>query len=408
MNALSRKTNNPDVLIAGGGPLGWACGRLLARNKIRTVIVDPNIAGNVSAWMEKGLGVFWPSLNDPPTRAVVAHGLPMARWLQDYCKHGQNLIPEFFPLNELKTLKCVRAGILGHEIDELNKAAEQNLGLSRPQTFAETKIFEEHAPAYWLSERTCAEIPKNERQFLSLKCDRVEAFAESNEFCTSKLSSGEQINSEMILLANGFEISKLEPWLKDMLIPMTDIESHWTTGLICPPQAEPVAVRACNGHVASVFYPHQDSDGLRTWAVRMTGPRFLLPSAGAGINLSGEKVDDDLKNRLQQWLVTFYLPALMSYLRSPEPADFRVELRTARYATDCLPCDELPVLGDVGRLGRVLASTGWLACGWSASLQSAKIVSELIELGQSSKLAPLLKPIRWRSGLTEDGVTGMT
>lgn len=74
---------------------------------------------------------------------------------------------------------------------------------------------------------------------------------------------------------------------------------------------------------------------------------------------------------------------------------------------DCLPCDELPVLGELGTQGRILGGTGWLGCGWSAGFRSAQIIADLVVHGKSEKLLPLLKPLRWRSGMS-DGVTGMT
>ncbi len=396
------------MLIAGAGPLGWTCARLLARKKIRTLLVDPLLKHNSSPWTQKGLGIFWPSLNDPPTRAVVAHGRSMAGWLQEYCKHGQDLIGEFIPSSEIRQLNCFRAGILEHEIDELNKAMQQNLGLKNPQTFSKAKIFQESSPAFWLREKKNFDLPADEESFLSLQCGSVDSVSESKDHCLSKLSTGEILQSEMIILANGFEIAKLEPWLKDMLIPMTDIESHWISNFLCPQNAEPFALRASSGHVAALFFPHEDSTGLQTWAIRMTGPRFMLPSAGAGLQISDQKIDANLKDRIGQWLATFLLPALCEFLQSPEPAEIKLQIQDARYAIDCLPCDELPILGDLGHQGRILGSTGWLGCGWSASLQSARILSELIERGQSSMLAPLLRPRRWRSGFGEDGVTGMT
>lgn len=410
MNAHSLKANKTEVLIVGGGPLGWACGRLLARKKIRTLVVDPHQASNTAPWSQRGLGLFWPSLNDPPTRAVVAHGLPMARWLQEFCRHGQDLITELFPASIIQKLNCVRVGILDHEISELDSAFAQNLALEKPQRFSKAKIFPESAPAFLLERPKTLSLPQNERKFLSFKRGIVTSAADSKDNCTAILSTGENVSSEMIILANGFEIGKLEPWLKDMLIPMSDVETHWTTNLTCPANARPVAIRAANGHVASVFFPSVDpNQGSRfTWSVRMTGPRFMLPSAGAGVDLSLQSVDGNLQTLIEQWLVSIYLPALCEFLQTSEPTEIKVQLKESRFAADCLPCDELPMLGDLGHQGRILGSTGWLACGWSASLQSAAILCELIVQGQSTQLAPLLRPRRWRSGLAEDGVTGMT
>ncbi|NBW83031.1 hypothetical protein EBR21_14875, partial [bacterium] len=72
MNGRKSTANKCDVLIVGAGPLGWACSQILAKKNIRTTLIDPSIKNSDPDWLQRGLGVFWPSLNDPPTRAVVA------------------------------------------------------------------------------------------------------------------------------------------------------------------------------------------------------------------------------------------------------------------------------------------------------------------------------------------------
>lgn len=408
MNARSRKTQKTDVLIIGGGPLGWASGRLLARRKIRATIIDPLHTQPQSHWTHRGLGVFWPSLNDPPTRAVVAHGVEMAHWLQEFCKHGQELLPEFFSASEFQKIRALRAGILPHEIEELNTACKLNLGLKKSDENTLVRFFEEVSAAFLLTTHHVQLFSQDEEKYLSFRTGQVTHIQDSKDDCVCTLDTGEVLRSEMMILANGFKISTLEPWLKHMLIPMSDVQTLWTTNLGCSADAKPFAIRASSGHVASVFVPQKTSKHATSWSLRLTGPRFMLPSAGAGLDLGENLVDENLIQRIEQWLLGHFLPALSGILETTQQTDIKLRLEQATFATDCLPCDELPMLGELGLQGRILASTGWLGCGWSASLQSAAILCDLIEHGRSDKLAPLLRPRRWRNGMGEDGVTGMT
>lgn len=411
MNVRSRKSKTADVLIVGAGPLGWACAQLLSQKKINTVVVDPALKNSSLFWAEQGLNLFWPSLNDPPTRAVVAHGNKMAHWLQNYCKHGVELVPTLFSAKQIKKIDCIRIGLLSHEVEELDKACALHLGLKKSSIQRKCPIYEEssHGFLYTPEKSTSAEKNRSSNSFLTVHSSRCVELEESKDHCIAVIESGEKITSEMVILANGYQISSFEPWLKNMLVPMSDIYTLWSTNVPCEANAKAFAVRAASGHVAAVFSPCLSQNSHKEfWNVRMTGPRFMLPSAGVGLDLSGQPVENILVDKIQTWLTSQLLSALTEKLGQPHQKDLQAHCTESRFGVDCLPCDELPILGDVGRQGRILASTGWLGCGWSASLQSAAIIAEIIETGASAKLASLLRPKRWRSGLADDGVTGMT
>lgn len=411
MNARSAKAKKSDVLIVGAGPLGWSCAQLLAGKGISTLLADPNVSDNTAVWTEKGLGIFWPSLNDPPTRAVVAHGLDMAFWLQNFCRLGSESAGDFLHNSGLKKIRCVRLGLAAHEVRELNQAYTLNLGLEAGDSIAGARLFEESFPAFLVGEKNRRDAFARPRmKDLNICNQRVISVSEEKDGCTVLLDNKQIRECEMVILANGYQIAELMPWVKDMLVPMSDVYSEWSSNLACAQHSEPLAVRTASGHVAAVFVPQANPQGSAwTWTVRLTGPRFLLPSAGAGVDLSGHSVSDSLSEKINEWLRTSFFPVMAEVLQSYPPAEgIKLKLNGARFGVDCLPCDELPILGELGSQGRILASTGWLGCGWSASLQAASVLCELIERGFSPRLAGLLKPGRWRSGMSEDGVTGMT
>ena len=413
MNGHRVKTNKTEILIVGAGPLGWACAQFLAQHHIRTIVIDPLATDNTPQWLTRGLGVFWPSLNDPPTRAVVAHGQAMANALQDFCRMGLNHLTDFLPAAGLLKIDCLRLALLPHEKIELDKAVEHNLGITPLTEKHQNKNFarySENAPGYiWNSHsQKIRKIEKEAKKYVAYRSARVTRIIDTHQSCTAYLDNNEIIHSEMAILANGFHIAQLQPWLSEMLIPMSDIVGHWSTNLPCAPDDLPLAIRTSSGHVAAVFAPQVDENHQWTWELRMTGPRFFLPSAGAGVDLSHTLVDSSLILNIESWLRGQLCPAVQSVLSPRSHADIECKLKSAHFGVDCLPCDELPMLGELGHHGRLLGSTGWLGCGWSASFQAASVLCDLIVKGQSPAMIPLLRPRRWQSGLMEDGVTGMT
>lgn len=406
MNGHKAAANKCDVLIVGAGPLGWTCSQLLAKRNIRTIVIDPRIENTDPTWLRRGLGVFWPSLNDPPTRAIVAHGEAMALWLQNHCRQGLEQAINLLPGSHLQPAWCWRIGILPHEIEELNRACEMNIGIKK-SGFAENFYLENCDSFIWRWQNNSVKIP-TEKKLSTGKKATVVSISESMNGCATTLDTGEILASEMVIFANGYQISGIEPWLAEMLVPMSDIETFWQTGIACSENEKPVTFRTASGHVAAALLPEKNKDGRWMWTIRLSGPRFLLQRTGVGIDLTGKPVDDALTGKIRDWLKTQLLPTLTERLNFKSAHSIELELKNARFGVDCLPCDELPILGELGQSGRILASTGWLGCGWSASIQSAIVLAEIIETGKSTKLAPLLRPRRWRSGLNEDGVTGMT
>ncbi|NBW82089.1 FAD-binding oxidoreductase, partial [bacterium] len=301
---------------------------------------------------------------------------------------------------------CLRIGTLPHETEELNRACELNLGLEK-SNFSRHIFTDTCDSLVHVAPNKSQSITLNKKYFSSVQA-KVVSVAESQEGCTAILDSGEKISSEMVILANSFRISELEPWLKEMLVPMSDIETFWHSNIRCSTTDKPITLRASSGHVAAALIPEEIRGGTCTWTIKLSGPRFMLPRAGVGIDLCGKPVDESFALKIKDWLKTQLLPSLSNVLPHLPTQLLELELAHARFGVDCLPCDELPILGDLGQSGRILASTGWLGCGWSASFQSASILCEIIETGRSARLAPLLRPRRWRSGMNEDGVTGMT
>lgn len=393
--------------------MGWACSQLLAKNSINTTLIDSALSVRTIPWIDAGLGVFWPSLNDPPTRTVVAHGTEMAQWLQNFCVQGLGVAKALLGDENLIDTPSLRIGLENHEFVELNSACQAGLGLQ---------------PLPKLGSNTFAEINNslvvrgafarlNEGSFeskINFRNAKVQKILETKDGCSAVLHDGSQLHSEMIILANGYKIAELESWLSPMLIPMSDVMSIWATNLMASENSAPISLRTSSGHVAAVFIPTRTSSNVWQWHLKMTGPRFLLPQAGAGVDLTRQPLDKHLYSRIESWiqgsLLAKVAPLLLqnsSHEAVNDSHKISLKLLDIRMGVDCLPCDELPMLGELGHQGRILGATGWLGCGWSAGFQAASTLVDIVQTGKSEQLKALLRPQRWRSGMN-DGVTGMT
>lgn len=393
--------------------MGWACSQLLAKNSIKTTLIDSSESAHLIPWIDAGLGVFWPSLNDPPTRAVVAHGTEMAHWLQNFCVQGLGVAKALLGEENLIDTPALRIGLENHEVVELNSACKAGLGLL-PSPKLGSNIFAEINNSL-VVRGAFARLNEGSFESKSDFCNaKVKKIVDTKDGCTAVLNDGSQLHSEMIILANGYKIAELERWLSPMLIPMSDVMSIWATNLMASENSAPISLRTSSGHVAAVFIPTKNSSDIWQWRLKMTGPRFLLPQAGAGVDLTKQPLDRSLISKIESWiqgsLLAKVVPLLLqtsTHEAANDSHETSLKLLDIRMGVDCLPCDELPMLGELGHQGRILGATGWLGCGWSAGFQAASTLVDIVQTGKSEQLKPLLRPQRWRSGMN-DGVTGMT
>lgn len=399
-----------DVVVVGGGPMGWCTAQLLSQSAVKTLLIEPESLTPVPFWMNRGLGVFWPSLNDPPTRALVAHGPQTAQWLQDFCSLGTLFASSQLGPRFTQVMPAFRLGLETHDINELNIARQKQLGLTADPALG-VGVFKEDSESRLLLNRLGQELPEIACTS-ELKSARVTALRESQQNCILELDTGEVLSSEMVVLAMGHQLAQLCPWLQPMLVPMLDVKTEWHLGMRSAENARPFSLRVASGHVAAVFCPKQSESGEKEWHVSLTGPRFFLPRAGVGLSTLASDAVDTLIPKIQVWLRDTLLPRTPTTLLGlPDQTTLtrlaKLQFEDVEVGVDCLPCDELPVLGELGTQGRILGGAGWLGCGWSAGFHAAQIVTDLVLRGKSEKLLPLLKPQRWRSGMN-DGVTGMT
>lgn len=383
--ATSGRSSRYDVVVCGGGILGCYTALMLESIGARTLIVERE--NTLCASKLLGHAVFWPSPNDPATRAVVAHGIEVARYLNEFVANGLQVLKEkIFPRLQgfaFEDIPCSRLAKQTLEIRELRQAVELDLGLSEIGNgwFEETTgacVGSGFAPALRDA------LAKSSKVDIRVQSTVVK-IVEDKEGCTLILSSGENITCEMIVAAMNAGNVLVDSRFNDILVPMLDVQSIFfleNTTLISKK-----LFRSSNGHFT--LHAHQTNNNT---GITLTGPRFLLPSAGIGVTQVAATAREALEKKILNFFSSSIAGEMFRDASNAQPLKPQFV-----YEVDCHPCDELPVLGEYGKHGRILGCAGWLGVGLTAHAQAAKILVDLISDGRSSSLLPLLRPTRFQT-----------
>lgn len=389
-----------DIVIVGAGPFACFSALLLAQNGMKVALVYPENTSPMESFLTS-LNACWPSLNDPPTRAEVAHGHDVASYLHQYCAKGlsffeNTILPMLGEQDNWTQSNCFRIGIKDFEIEELQDAYRLGFGLKKTE---QNNVYREEyfSLLCFDKNRFKNNVKKSlKKNNVTLISSAVKKLVESQNKCTLELQNNFQLISEIVILGNGLEISKLMSRYEKILIPMSDCLFEYEYDLKEGFKIPPISFRASNGHICATLIYHEQKIQLR-----ISGPRFLLPGAGAGLNLTNvaieQKVFQVIEKYHQEIVFGLISKELKVALKSEFLDQFPFSLVSKKALVDCYPCDELPIVGEYGKLGRVLGNTGWLATGFSAGVWSAKIICDLVLNEKSSDLHARLQPRRFFS-----------
>lgn|GEM_PF-627164 len=400
------RTLTCDICIAGAGALGLFAAFFLSGKGARVLLVDSRMR-----MPSPTLGALWPSPNDPPTRALVAHGPELARYLTNLHVQGVELSRSLGTILAADDARAFRYGLEAFERQELEKAVAANLGvtlledavgLGEARTF-----FAESAGARALRDPVGWRMPllrAVRASGVQDVCDDVAQLEERTTGVILRTVKGTRIEAEMVIVCAAARTGELLPAFSEVLVPMSDACFLWKrstpkrgASAELPLEARAaLCLRGHNGHVAAVWAPEAGE-----FPLRVSGPRFLWPGAGAGIALRGAP-DARKREAAMDFHRAKTLPLLARALgfSTWEAWRFRAHLafHSVVYGVDCLPCDELPVAGEFGRWGRVLGAAGFLGTGLGAQITAARGLVDLAEKGASDLLHPQLSPRRFQSG----------
>ena len=136
-------------------------------------------------------------------------------------------------------------------------------------------------------------LQKNNVTFLQSEVINI---SETQNNCNLTLANGQQTNSEIIILGNSLNISKLLSRYNSILVPMSDCLYNYEAVLPKTNVKFPFSYRMSNGHISLVAYSI-----LEKIFIKITGPRFLLPGAGAGVNLENVSIEEKIFNNIEKY-----------------------------------------------------------------------------------------------------------
>ena len=386
-----------DVIVVGAGPFSCFSALLLAQNGMKIGLVYPENSGPMDSFLSS-LSACWPSLNDPPTRAEVAHGHEVATYLHQFCFKGLEFFKDILlPIIENQDnwieSNCFRIGLKDFEIEELIDA--HNLGFGLKMTNQKNVFLEDHFSYLCLDNiffknRVIKALQKNN---ITLIPSAVKKLIETQSNCKIELENNSILLSEIVVLGNSLDIAKILPKFEKILIPMSDSLFEYECNNPNEMNFSPISFRASNGHICGVIFSHNGKVQLK-----ISGPRYLLPGAGAGLDLTKVEIETKVFQTLEKYQHDIVFDIFCNELNLNSKAEFStkfpVSLKSKKILVDCYPCDELPLVGEYGKLGRILGSTGWLATGFSSGAWAAKIICDLVLNEKSFDLHPRLHPRR--------------
>ncbi|APJ04621.1 FAD-dependent oxidoreductase [Silvanigrella aquatica] len=384
-----------DVAVVGAGVFSCFSALLLAQEGLKIGLIYPEKTELLGSFFSS-LRTCWPSLNDPPTRAEVAHGHEVALYLHEFCSKGiayfqHSLLPLIGDNSNWISSSCLRISTKDFETDELEDAFKLGFGLKK--TELKNVYLEENNSLICKNpeefQNTIYQaLQRNNVHLISSAAVKIN---ETQSSCSIEFKNHPKINCEIAVLGNTLNISKLLPRYEKILIPMSDtlFEYHCKSNIAFPS----ISFRAANGHVCATFFSNHDDVYLK-----ISGPRFLLPGAGAGIDLTNSHIDEKVFQNIEKYHSEILFGIIQNYLeiktREELLSQLPLSLVSKKILVDCYPCDELPVVGEFGKLGRILGNTGWLATGFSAGFWAAKIIKELVLNEKSVDLHSRLQPRR--------------
>lgn len=362
---------------------------LLSNSGYKTAICMGSSQSQQCQVQDRGLPFFWPSLNDPPTRIIHSHGKEVAQAVTDFLKNGIDgffeFNKEFLKINISRHIPTFRVSYQDFERSELDKCVELGfLNSIETNTYAEKSngLYIKKAD---LTEAIWQQLTKTNIKKLYGSVENV--FLGQDYDCEIELEK-QKIFSEICICNDAGLIKKILPIYDEILIPMSDI-------LLCTDfgaktnSIPDTAIRASSGHIAGTLINNKN-----LMNIFLSGPRFLLPNAGAAVHIE----PDDICESVFKNSIHFHQNHILKSFFDDKK--YIEEIVTqAKWHTDVIhdwwPCDELPIIGELGLSGRIIGSLGWLGVDYSAAFQSAYLLYDLILKGKSAYMHPHLSARRF-------------
>ena len=355
-----------DVVVIGGGQAGLAMAMYLSEAGASVVLLEarPHLASAMSS-RTAGMGLV--GIGDNPHRLQQAIGAAASAEILGFSMENLSLLESLGVLERTGGIATSKGG----EVDEIPLTVEAARALGVPcELWSAERVSAalgteglgpgRFTPAEGLVEplalaRTLASRALAAGAVLRVSAPVVET-SDRADGVRVHLADGQHIDTEMIVLAAGWSMQTLDPWLGDKLYPAR-------TQMLTLPVSSPQPRFAATAQYGYAFWrPLPD-------AILVGGCRWATPHLETG------EFDDTVA-------VPIVEDRIMGFVRQHLPqVTGPVLQRWTGIMT--FTCDLLPILGPIPGRPRFLLCTGFNGCQTGLAVRSAQAVSEGILTGKA-------------------------
>jgi len=377
-----------DVIIVGGGITGVSTALHLLHRKIeRILIFDPNLKQSESM---QCAGFVLGGQRDNLTRVAHAHGEEFAKTLWDFGDQGFLDLKNFTLQNKIKFQQGQRVRLITseHELEEARKASK----LFHKLGFKQVRL-DENPDRNLFSDSILAVQYDGEKSAV-LDVDgffKVALQSVSNFLVSANCLKAERVNSHWQIMDSNQNVYRSE---------FIVVSAHLASAHFVPTIASAYVSAAdqwsqheFSGEGFQKFFAPGSflslNHGLE-WAgrssegeCRIGGARFLRHLAGF------EATKASYEKKIETFLVKYF---------EERVRNLKLQQASLNFAgLDCVPCDELPIIGPMFGESQKLLAGGYMGSGLSMGFRAGKCLAEIIATGKSETLPRRLFPERLRS-----------
>lgn len=381
------------VIIVGGGVTGLSCAYHLKSVGFQDfTLIDDSALGQSRKETEHAAGIIAGGLLDNFTRLSHAFGDKFAKELWEFGQKAFLETIDFLKCHDLPFSQNLRLRLITseHELTEAKLAVKQ-LNEAGFKTLlhqdlrhlpigcgVEEKILAIQDEGLW---GACLTV----RPFINELCQQIKNQIQIGHATKLKLTqrgvvlrlqSGEEIEGEILVLANHLSIARFLPSLEEVLVPTAEQWTSWRWPDRVRPWDQSGLVFSTNHNLALGGNFDQDT-------IHFGGARYLRKLAGIGATEA--TVEPKITPHLEILLKTMF-----NFQGSPRA------LKTFA-GIDCRPCDELPVIGPMYGENRILLAAGYMGQGLTFGFKAGRSLAQLITEGKAKDLPRRLWPERLRS-----------
>ncbi|MEL6342005.1 MAG: FAD-dependent oxidoreductase [Myxococcota bacterium] len=372
-----------DVLIIGGGLAGLSAAAMLAEAGVRVALIEARdrLAASISG---RAHGNALVGLADDPLRLKRAIGETATREILQFSLQNLDMIDEMGLLDRTGCL----AATLFDEVKEVEDIVDTSSALGLPATLWSAERVNDtlHGIGFGPGRFTPAEGRLDPAALSQRLADRARAAGavlatharlvdtrDTPNGVVATLHTGQTLSAEILVLAAGWSLQQLDPWLGDKLYPVRTQMMRLTA----PPDR---FATACTAQYGFTFWRQFDAS-----SVVFGGCRWVTPEMEAG------ETDDTVVSpriaEMQRKVLQQRFPDLAAH----PPIDAWTGIMT-------FSCDGLPIVGPIPGRPRYVVCAGFNGRQTGLAVRAARAITDGILRGRADGVPRYFTPGRFVTG----------